>query len=70
MTLLVKTDKQRARDQRDRLVAAEFLAFRKAYPEAPVAQIVRTIVQGGKFNLSEPGVKRILYRTGTIKPRA
>ena len=68
MTLLAKTEKQLNRDQRDRLVAAEFISFRKAYPEAPVAQIVRTIYQGGKFNLSEPGIKRILYRTGTITP--
>lgn len=70
MTLLAKTDKQRKRDQRDRLLAAEFRAFRKAYPDAPDAQIVRTIAQAGKFNLSEPGIKRILYATGTLTPKS
>ena len=66
MTILAKTDKQRKRDQRDRLLAAKFKAFRNAYPDAPDAQIVRTIAQGGEFNLSEPGIKRILYANGVI----
>jgi len=73
MTQLAKTDKQRKRDQRNRLLAAEFRSFRASYPDAPDAQIVRTIAQGGKFNLSEPGIKRILYATGVLKvtkPRA
>ncbi len=69
MTHLIKTDKQLARDRRDRLVAAEFTAYRKANPDAPVARIVRTMVQEDKFHLSEPGIKRILYRTGAISPR-
>lgn len=69
MTILAKTDKQIKREQRDRLIVAEFDTFRKAFPTAPVAQIIRTIYQRGKFNLSEPGIKRILYRTGTITPK-
>lgn len=72
MTLLAKTYKQLARDQRDRLVAAEFYAYRKAFPEASVATIVRTMVQSKKFDLSEPGIKRVLYATGAVTktPRA
>lgn len=72
MTLLAKTSKQLARDQRDRLVAAEFQSYRKAFPEASVATIVRTMAQSKKFDLSEPGIKRVLYATGAVRktPRA
>ena len=66
MTLLAKTTKQLKREQRDRLVAAEFLSYRKAYPDAPARQIVRTIAQAGKFDLSEPGIVRVLYKTGAM----
>lgn len=69
MTLLAKTDKQITRDHRDNAVAAEFLTIRKAYPTASVATIVRTMFKSQKFDLSEPGIKRVLYRTGAITPK-
>lgn len=68
MTLLTQTPKEQERAQRDRRVAAEFQTLRKAYPTASAARIIRTIAMGGKFSLSEPGIKQILYRTGTITP--
>lgn len=68
MTLLAQTNKEQDRAQRDSRVAAEYRALRKAYPSASAARIIRTIAQGGKFSLSEPGIKQILYRTGTIVP--
>jgi len=68
MTPLAQTTKQRIREHRDQQVVAEYQAYRNAYPEAPAAQLIRTIALSGKFNLSEPGLKRILYRTGAIKP--
>ena len=68
MTILTPTPKEREREQRDRRISAEFIALRKAYPEASAARLIRTIAQGGKTQLSQPGIKQILYRTGTLQP--
>ena len=70
MTLLARTTKQQARDQRDKAVAADFCAFKKAYPSASMTSIARSISQSGKYQLTVEGVKRVLYRTGAVTPKA
>lgn len=70
MTILARTEKQISRDHRDSAIAAEYAAYRKAFPTASASQIVRTIVKSQKFDMSEPGIKRVLYRTGAIKPKS
>lgn len=67
---LTRTTKQQARDKRDQMVAADFRELRKAFPNAPTAAIARTITESGKYSLSYHAVQKILYRTGTITPKA
>lgn len=68
MEMLIPTNKERQRMNRDQSIADYFRSLRKAYPGAPAARIIRTIASSGKFSLSEPAIKQILYRTGTIVP--
>ena len=70
MTLLARTTKQQARDQRDKKVAAAFLEYRKAFPHASTAAIARTITESGDFGLSFHAIQKILYRTGAITPKS
>lgn len=68
MTLLTPTPAQAERAARDRKISADFKALRKAYPAAPVMQILRTISSSGKYGLKPEGLKRILRASGDIKP--
>lgn len=68
MTLLTPTPAQAERAARDRKISADFQAFRKAYPTAPVMQILRTISCSGKYGLKPEGLKRVLLASGDIKP--
>ena len=72
MTLLTPTAKQSERANRDRKIAADFHALRRAYPGAPVMRILRTIADSGKYGLKPEGLKRVLLASGDItqKPRA
>lgn len=64
MEMLTYTNKERLRMNRDQQILAEYRALRKAYPAAPAARIIRTIATGGKFKLTEAGLKRVLYANG------
>lgn len=66
---IVLTNKQRVMAHRDQQVAAAFRNLRQENPDASAAAIVRTIVASGTFNLSDPGIKRILYRVGILPER-
>lgn len=63
---IVLTTKQRVLAHRDQQVAAAFRELRRENPDASAAAIVRTLVAAGRFKLSEPGMKRVLYGTGTL----
>lgn len=69
MTLLTPTPAQAERAARDRKISAEFQALRRAYPSAPVMQILRTIASSGKYGLKPEGLKRILLASGDIHPK-
>ena len=69
MTTLTPTAKQAARASRDRRIAADFYALRKANPDAPVMAILRTIASNGSYGLRPEGLKRVLTAAGHIKPR-
>lgn len=68
MTMLTPTPAQAERADRDRRISADFQVLRKAYPAAPVMQILRTIASSGKYGLKPEGLKRILTNSGDIKP--
>ena len=68
MTLLTPTPKQADRAARDRRISADFQSMRKAYPKAPVMQILRTIASWNKYGLKPEGLKRVLLTSGDIKP--
>jgi DNA-binding winged helix-turn-helix (wHTH) protein len=70
MNVLTNTLKEQEREQRNKQLTAEFKTLRKAFPDASSERIIRTIASTGKFNLTEPGIKRILYATGTIVPKS
>lgn len=63
---IVKTNRQRVLAERDYRVSATFREIRKRNKNASAAAIIRTIVANNKFNLTEPGIKRVLYSTGTL----
>jgi hypothetical protein len=63
---IVRTNRQRVLADRDQRVAATFRDLRKKNKGASAAAIVRTIAATKKFNLTEPGIKRVLYSTGTL----
>ena len=67
---IVPTNKQRIKAHRDQQVAAAFRDLRRENPGASAAAIVRTIVASGKFKLSDPGIKRVLYATGILPENA
>lgn len=69
MTMLVPTPQQAERAARDRKIAADFHALRRAYPDAPVMSILRTIASTGKYDLKPEGLKRVLTASGDIKPK-
>lgn len=69
MEMLTPTNKERIRANRDRQISADFRTLRKAYPKASAAKIIRTICASNKYNLTEPGIKRVLYATGTLDTR-
>lgn len=66
---IVLTNKQRVLAHRDQQVAAAFRSLRKENPDASAAAIVRTLVASGKFKLSDPGMKRVLYSVGILPER-
>ncbi len=68
MTMLTPTPAQAERAARDRKISADFKTLRKAYPAAPVMQILRTIASSGKYGLKPEGLKRILTNSGDITP--
>lgn len=70
MTLLTLTPRQTERASRDRKIAADFHALRRAYPDAPVMQILRTIAASGKYGLKPEGLKRVLTASGAITPKS
>lgn len=65
---LTPTPAQARRAERDRRIAADFKSLRKAYPKAPVMQILRTIESAGKYGLKAEGLKRVLLTSGDIVP--
>ena len=69
MTTLTLTTKQAQRKDRDRKIAADFIALRKANPGAPVMAILRTIASTGDYGLKPEGLKRVLTASGHINPR-
>lgn len=70
MEMLTPTNKERMRANRDRQISTEFRILRKAYPNASAAKIIRTICASNKYDLTEPGIKRVLYASGTITPKS
>lgn len=70
MNVLKNTTKEQERERRDKQLAIDFRALKKAYPNASTERIARTIEATGKYHLTVPGIKRVLYRTGTITPKA
>lgn len=68
MTTISPTAKQAERNARDRRIAADFHALRKAYPEAPISQIIRKIASTEKYGLKPEGLRRVLTAAGYIKP--
>ncbi len=69
MTNLTPTAKQAQRNARDRRIAADFHALRKANPDAPVMAILRTIASTGNYGLKPEGLKRVLTASGHINPK-
>lgn len=66
---IVLTNKQRVMAHRDQQVAAAFRDLRRENPDASAAAIIRTLVASGTFKLSDPGMKRVLYRVGILPER-
>ena len=69
MTTLTPTAKQAELQARNRRIAADFYALRKANPNAPVMAILRTIASNGHYGLKPEGLKRVLTADGHIKPQ-
>lgn len=63
---IVLTNKQRIQAHRDQQVAAAFRDLRRENPGASAAAIIRTLVASGRFKLSDPGMKRVLYAVGIL----
>lgn len=69
MTALTPTPAQAERAARNRMIAADYQSLRKAFPAAPVMQILRTIASWDRYGLKPEGLKRILLESGDIKPK-
>lgn len=69
MNLLTQTPGQQERSSRDRRIIADYQTLRKAYPNAPVSSILRTLESSQKFGLKAEGIKRVLIASGTITPK-
>ena len=67
---LTRTTKQQERDLRNKQIVAAYNRLRRANRCASSASLCRTIAQSGKFDLSEEGVKKLLYRQGVITPKS
>ncbi|MCR5071179.1 MAG: hypothetical protein K6A62_04560 [Bacteroidales bacterium] len=69
MNTLQLTTKEKARAARNERIICDYQALRAEQPAAPSARIIRTIASTGKYNLSEEGIKQVLYRADRLIPR-